>query len=357
METIRVGKLVWQRGVGQRMRNKNTLTFSMVLLAKAYNVELFLFSKDGVDFEAKTIYGAFYENGKWVYKTVPIPPLIDAVNHGMSSFVLKMEKYSRLVQPFRKPRKFKTYEVLEADGKHANWLIPTEKVANFEDVKKALDNYGGRTIVKHTNGSGGTSVFSVSLNNGGYDVHKGTDKKHFDEEGTSTYINEILSSERASYIAQAYINSKTCFDEPCDLRLHCRRGKDGEFFIDLIARIGAKDSIVSNWSSGGYIMECKEFLKREFGNEWKNEYDKLMAFGKEYSIYYQSLFPRRTTSVVGIDLGFQRENDEIKYYIFEINTYVLGFLQFRVSDSVNQLEYYRHLWDKHELSKIERGSK
>jgi hypothetical protein len=155
------------------------------------------------------------------------------------------------------------------------------------------------------------------------------------------------------YIAQPFIRSQTVFGEPSNLRICCRRGKGGKFCVDVLPQAGSTKGIASNISGDLYIITPAEtFFAREFGDNWKAEHNKLLKFGEEFAEHYQSLFPQNITSNVGLDVGFQRENSGIKYYIFEVNAYMGNGSNYaiRTSESVNQLEYYRYLWDKHKLA-------
>jgi len=363
MQKIRVGKLTGTKSKTVKLSNTKSMAYAMMLLSKAYNIELFLFSKEDVDFENKTIRGLFFENDEHsgeinqIFKTVPIPPLIDAANHIVGEFLIELERYSRLVQPFRKPKKLRTYEKLKEDGRYAHLLIPTIPVANFDDIKKALAEHNGRLVLKSTGGSGGKSVLAIRRNADEFEFHKGNEVERLNETQAVEKVAQILS--QTNYIAQPFIVSQTRFNEPCDLRIHCRRGKGGAFFVNIFPRIGSADGVVSNISSGGYAIDSKAFFKREFGETWKQKHDETLRFGKEFANYYQSLFPKKTTSNIGIDIGFMREGDEIKYYLFEVNTYMApnmamnnNFITVNPCDIINQLEYYRYLWNKHELGSV-----
>jgi hypothetical protein len=320
-----------------------------MLLSPAYSVELFLFSKGGVDFDNKTVTGLFMEHGKQIYRTVPIPPLIDNSQAFPGTFTQRLKKHSRLVQPFVKPGKMKTYETLKADGRYADLLIPTMEVSDFAEVNAALDAYGDKIIVKSVGGSGGENVFAIARKAGRvYEIREGHNTKRFAELQAVFKIDHTLATRK--FIAQPFIRSQTIFGEPCDLRLHCRRGKGGKFFVDILPRIGSKKGIISNIHGGGYCIRSDIFFAREFGSDWKERRNKLLAFGEEFANYYQKLFSKNISSNIGIDIGYQNEGGEIKYYIFEVNAYIGGdYLIPRTADIINQLEYYRYLWDKHNL--------
>jgi glutathione synthase/RimK-type ligase-like ATP-grasp enzyme len=352
MEMIRVGRCSWTKSKKPTMKDKNSLKASIMLIAKSFNVELFLFTPSEVDFGGNKIRGLFFENGKQVYKTVPIPPLIDNSMRGFSGyseFCGKMSAYAHLVQPFVKPEKLRTHKTLEADGRYADWLVPSVPVPTFKDVKAALDEFGSRIIIKSIRGAGGKAVYAVSRDGNMYEIHRGHAAETLDESAAEVAIGEII--EEKPHIAQPFIRSQTVYGEPADFRISCRRGKGGKFFVDVVPRVGNPKGIISNISNGGYVVFPKVFFPREFGENGMEEHKKLMKFGEEFANHYQSLFPKHTTSNVGIDVGFQRENGRVKYYIFEVNAYMgTSFSAFmRASDAVNQLEYYRYLWDKHNL--------
>jgi glutathione synthase/RimK-type ligase-like ATP-grasp enzyme len=350
MEKIRVGKLVWAEG-NQKLSNLNSLPYAMMLISELYNVELFCFGKGDVDLESGTINGLFLENKLPVRRVVPIPPLIDNSQSFPGLFSQQLAKHARLVQPFRKPGKLRTYEKLVKDGRYADWLIPTVKVSGFADVESALAAYDNKIVLKAVNGVGGESVFAVSKTANSYEIHLKHDVESLTAAQAVIEINKILTE--SEHIAQPYIRSQTIFGEPCDLRIHCRRGKGGRFFVNIFPRIGSSKGIVSNISSGGYSIDSKRFFTREFDERGKIEHNRLLKFGEKFADYYQSLFPRNITSNVGLDVGFVRRDGGIKYYIFEVNAYIgnTSTHSIRITDSINHLEYYHYLWNKHKLGR------
>jgi hypothetical protein len=324
----------------------------MLLLAPLYGVEMFCFAKNDVDFEQKQITGLFLENGVQIHKTVPIPPLIDNAQIGAGGeFSQKMKKNSRLVQPFIKPGKMKTHEVLKSDGRYADLLIPTATASNFSDVKLALNAHNHKVVLKTVSGAGGYSVFAVTRNTDDtYQLHRGHEAETLTESAITPIVDGLLTEKR--HIVQPFIRSQTIFGEAANIRICCRRGKGGRFLVDVLPQIGSTKGVASNVSGDRYMITPPEsFFVREFGENGKTEYSKLLAFGKEFADYYQALFPQSITSNIGLDVGYERTDAGVKYWLFEVNTYMGNGSNYaiRTSESINQLEYYKHLWKKYNL--------
>ena len=341
---LTVGRMVWVSDkTGQKLQNPNSLTYSMMLLASHFDVELFLFSSAGVNTENRTVEGLFVEDGKQFYKTVPFPPITDNGVVGLNRTIREMGKTSVLVNPLPKPGKLKDYEDI-LGGPFAHMLIPTTTAKTFDDITAVISEHGS-AIVKSTKGSGGHSIHKIfrDENADGFKVHKDHEITEMTREQADEYFNGLFS-ERV-YIAQPFLRSVTNFDEPCDVRVHCRRGSGGKWFTDLIPRIGSKAGIVSNVHSGGYCMNPIPFFKREFGDNYKAVNDALMAFGRGFCEYYQSLYPKYVTSSVGVDVGITRTatGGGFKLWIFEVNNYLGDYPIPRVTDIIHQLHYYKYL--------------
>ncbi len=321
--------------------------FTMFYLAKNFNIELLLFTPKDIDFDNKTVNATILEGTERIQKTVALPKIIDnpaSIFHGKYGERLKTLDgdyfFLRHAEYTSKPG---IYNLLLKDGRYKDFLIDTHTVNNFAHFLKLFGQYGNDVILKPAGGNEGKGVARITSDGSQCVINLKNDKVTFKTlDNLQKFYDENFSAVR--YVLQPYITSRTHQGNPFDIRIHTRRGAGGKFKVSPYPRIGNENGVVSNVGSGGYTMDFKNFLKAEFGNDWKMLHDKIMDLGNEFPEYYQKLFKSELFDV-GIDLGIQRRGDTYDLRIFEVNTY-LGGSFIRVEDSITRFEYYRYVAEK-----------
>ena len=342
---IRVAR-AYTLGTTYKIRNRNSLLLTQMVMATHYNIDFCLFGARSIDIKNMTIDALFMEEGKQVVKTISLPPLVDNSMAGVAPFK-KLKDKCMLVQPFVRPSKSEIHKLLESEGTYRDWLIPTTRVKSAEDIKLFLREHND-CIMKSIQGSGGTSVHKISVLGDAFVVLKGHSRTTMTDEQFTEYIDDLFKTGKSRYIVQPFLTCVTAFGEPYDIRLHCRRGKDNKIFVDLMPRIGSVNGVVSNVTSGGYTMPCEKFFVREFGGEAKAIQEKLEKFAIEFTEYFGGFFEERI-SALPIDVAVVREGENMKFYLFEVNAYPRICRTSPYSDIVNQFDYYKYLYDKYGL--------
>ena len=332
--------------VGVLRQNKNIwmpqhTICAMFYTAKQFNIELFLFSANDIDFENKTINATFLEENNKVERVIPFPRIIDnSIFYGEDGRKLALlEKDCYLIRHSLNTTKQKVYEMLLADGRFKDFLIETHVVENFGQFLTLFEQYNKDVILKPLRGARGIGVARITFDDNKYVVNLKNDKIPLTAEEFAKFYTDNFTQRR--HILQEYIVSRTRQGNPFDVRVHTRRGAGGKFKLTLFPRIGNAAGVVSNIASGGYSMNISTFLKVEFGNDWRMIYDALIKFGSVFPDYYQNFF---TVPIfdIGVDVGIQKRGNVYYFKIFEVNTYIDGPF-FEIEDAITHFEYYRYI--------------
>ena len=315
--------------------------YAMFYTAKQFNIELFCFSINDINFADKTINGMFLEGNTRVQRIVPFPRIVDnSVLHGEDGRkMLELEKYCYMIRHELNTNKQKIYDMLTRDGRFSQFLIQSHTIETLEQFNDLFEQYHGDVIMKPLRGARGIGVIHITRDGSAYRINLKDQTAMLDADAFSRFYNEHFVNRK--HILQPYITSRTRAGNPFDVRVHCRRGAGGRFKVSPFPRIGNAAGVVSNIATGGYSMKYEVFLQQEFGDDWKMLYDKIADFGKNFPEYYQSFFPV-TLFDVGVDMGIQRHGSDYDFKIFEVNTYIDGPF-FEIEDAITHFEYYRFI--------------
>lgn len=293
---------------------KKAYVFAAV--AKMEGIEFYYFSPSNVRFEEKIIDGYIFENGKWLQKKMEFPDVI--YNPSSLKTVTEKKVYRKLkkILPFTSHpigNKLKVYRKIYKIPEFTNYLIPSEEIIEPQVVFNALNNYK-KIVIKPLSGNNGKNVIFIERNEDKFNLITGIEQTTVDEAELISIIEAHISEKL--FLVQPYKSCKTKDGLPYDLRVHVQKNGSGEWVTTLIyPRIGSKDGIVSNVSSGGYTGKLDSFLDREFGEEGyyiKNILEQFaFRFPKKFDEMYKS-----SLDELGIDIGIDENN---KLWIYEVN--------------------------------------
>jgi len=315
--------------------------YPMFCMAKHFNIELLLFEPEDIDFNNKTVRALTLENNSKVEKVAPLPYIIDndiTYFRGETADIMeRLKKHSYLIRPVSSIKRQAFYETLSKDEHFKEFLIETQAVKEFNHLLTLLDKYEDDIILKPTSGM---SAARINFNSGKYIA------TFNDETITLKSVNALLkfyeeNFTQKTYLAQPYCIWRTHQGNPFTIRLHTRRGAEGKVKVFAYPQIGNTKELVP---TANHIMDFEDFLKEEFGKDWKMLADKLMNLGYEFPDYYQS-FLEDTVFDMGLDVCVQKLGDTYDLKIFEV--YIQpGFANLRNEVAVTNFEYYRYLAEK-----------
>lgn len=166
-------------------------------------------------------------------------------------------------------------------------------------------------------------------------------RNYYDENFAQNKKEKFTSGKN---ILQPYLVSRTKCGLPFDFRIHATRASEGKFKIFSYARVNSSNkSIASNiGQGGGYARSGYDFLRDEFGEDYKTLYSKIMNLGRTLPDYVQSFF-KKTIFAIGIDIGIQRIGDSYVFKIFEINITGPHPVSIETELAFTHLEYIQYL--------------
>ncbi len=282
---ITVGRLISSRETDYPTDHDSDPNYVLLYMARAFDVDLFLFEPEDVDYESKTVRGLFAEGGAPVRKTVPIPPLVDNHYTGVDE---ELSKYTTLARIYPGDTKLTTYTDLKASGKYDHILIPTHPVDRYEDLTAYLHEYG-EVVVKPVLGAQGVGVVKIEKTGDRYRLNTRGVIADLSGEELALYYKENLSED---YILQQYIDCRTAGGNPFDIRIRVVDRGGNDWAVALYARIGLSDGILSNNCAGGHTLPTDYFLKSEFGEQWESIQSDLLKLGRELPAHYAKLIHR-----------------------------------------------------------------
>ncbi|MBQ6757778.1 MAG: hypothetical protein IJP42_01645, partial [Selenomonadaceae bacterium] len=318
--------------------------YPLFCMAKHFNIELLLFAPEDIDFKNKTVKALALENNSKVEKVAPLPRIIDndiAYFRGETAAIMeKLRKQSYLIRPVSIIKNQPFAETLSKDKNFRDLLIETQAVSNFNQLLSLLDKYQDDIILKPTAGGGNKSLVRIHFDSGKYVATVNSETIALKSVNSLLNFYEEISSQK-TYIAQPYCMSRTRQGNPFTIRLHTLRGAEGKFKVFAYPQIGRQRDLVPAVS---YTMGFEDFLKAEFGKDWKTLRDKLMNLGNDFPEHYQS-FLKDTLFEMGLDVCIHRSGDAYDLKIFEAYLQP-DFANISNEVAVTNLEYYQYLAEK-----------
>ena len=323
--------------------------YPLFCMAKHFNIELLFFEPEDIDFRNKMVKALTLEKNSKVQKIAQLPRIIDndiTYFRGETADIMeRLKEYSRLVRPVSGIKKQFFYETLSKDEHFRNFLIETQTVSEFTQLLSLLDKYNDDVLLKQITGASGKGMARINFDNGKYVATIN------DETIILKSVDRLLkfSEEhfgQKNYLVQPYCMSRTRQGNPFTIRLHTRRGVEGKVKVFPYPQIGKQKDLVP---AASYTMDFEDFLKAEFGKDWKKLCDRLMDLGYTFPDYYQS-FLSDTVFDMGLDVCIQRHDDTYDLKLFE--AYIQpSFANLRTEVAVTNFEYYQYLDEK-----LKRGS-
>lgn len=322
----------------------------MSYMAKSFNIELYFFTAQDINFDNNTVAAVFAEGDTQLKCTIPIPKIIynlPDVIEGKKGIELK-EKLQRagcyLVRPALRINKQVIYDGLMKNEQFKKFLIETHTVENFDSFLSFLKKYNNDVVLKPALGTEGKGVTRITFDttSGKYIVSLQTGKISFEKvsELKDYYEQHFV---RRLHTVQPYIVSRTKHGNPFDIRVLVLLAPEGKFRFIPYPRIGGDTGgFISNLGAGGYTKPFDRFLADEFGDNWNKVSRDMLALGNDLAKYCQSFFNEKPFAI-GIDVAIVRRDDSYEFKIFEINLRNPGRVFFKAQVAFAALEYLQYL--------------
>lgn len=334
--------------VGMMQKNNNLDLYItsklMAYMARQFDIELYFFAPKDFNPEDNTINATLIDGNTRIQKIIPLPKIV----YDVSGFLYKEE-----IKALFKDKcyffqygvagtKAKMIDILLKDERLKEILVDTHSVKDFNQFVDLFEQYHKDVVLKPSSGSLGIGVSRIIYEAGNYVVILPEERILFKSlNRLRKYLEKTLAN--STQVLQPYIDSRTKYGNPFDIRVHARRGAEGEFKFFPYPRLNRdSDEIISNISAGGHTMPIQQFLKQEYDNDWKMIYDKLLACSKDIVEVVQMNF-RKTIFAMGIDFGIQYRSGTYELKLFEVNTLNPGIQAIPIEAAFVTLEYMQYL--------------
>lgn len=200
-------------------------------IADELDLDLFLFTSDGVDWEEKTIKGLLLVNGKFIKRVLPFPDSVYLRKYTsskkLSSKLEKIIGQGKVFNSVTRFNKWKTYKTLQDSCISSH--LPNTYRYNNENILELLDRYG-KVIIKPERGFYGKKIYAVEkCANGKFNLYHHFNSPEFSTQKYSHLLDklETITSGKSRYIVQEFINFDKINNQLYDIRLYVQRNGAG----------------------------------------------------------------------------------------------------------------------------------
>ncbi|WP_064091746.1 YheC/YheD family endospore coat-associated protein [Rossellomorea aquimaris] len=257
----------------------NTYFLEIAYESLSYNIDLYLFSPQGISPLSETVDGFYFNPTKktWEKEAFEIPSFIydrtyyqkDLPSRQAKAVVqwLKNQKYIQFLS-YGLPNKWLVYETLK-ETSLSSYLPETTLVTDGNQLLHLLLEQRD-SIIKPVDGAHGFAVYQLLVE--GKNIKVRTTKKHGVIEKTFTnnqsfleWGNHILKQH--TFIYQKRLSNYTSLHTPFDLRVLMNKDSRGEWRVFQKAiREGKQNGILTNISYGASYLSYKD---------WKHKHQRL----------------------------------------------------------------------------------
>lgn len=291
--------------------------------AKKYGVFMFVFSPEQIRFEDELISGLFYENGKWVSKTIPFPQVIyDRIpNRRTERKDMIQEVKNRLAKDYRIPwfntgffSKWEVYRKLDIHATSSQYLPETIEQPSKQKIAAFLEKYG-QVFIKPKNSSRGLGIQQIIQKEDGVYCRfheKGQNKLRRYKTLEDLMTHQLDEELYPHLILQQGIQLLEYENRPFDFRIHTNKDARGQWQVSAIAaKVAGEGSVTTHVTYGGEIKTLHEL----FADKAKDYLDKL----SRVSIMLSKIIEQQLDGDIGelgLDIGIDNEE---RIWLFEAN--------------------------------------
>lgn len=294
------------------------------ITAQSNNTELIYITPKSINISKGVINGKMLINDQIVDIEREIPQFIDISPYFFNK--RNKKKYQKELHFLQKNSELSINEkgiinkdelqkVLSSSKIFKNFSIPTNDLKNYNDLINQIEN-SGKLIVKPVTGAQGRGVIAIEKVKDQYFVYEQKKQNHLSYTELKNYYKEHI--ENKHYITQKFITSVSKDNNPIDCRVHLEKDGNGQWQLaGQFIRIGIGQTVVSNIRYGGCITEVKGYLQSNFGEGWKEVYEKIIKVGRTLP-YMLEEYKEKEYTTMGFDIGINKNGD---LCIFEVNSY------------------------------------
>lgn len=310
-----------------------------------HEIELIYFRPSDVDIKSNTLTGKILVGAQWKTVKRNLPSIVDISQYCFTKKNNKIIDYlrSNSYLTFDKNiplTKEKLQLELYKDNNFQHLVIPTKKLYTSDDIFDFLQKYQV-IVMKPLFGQKGKGVYILSqLKNDIFKIGYRTHEEEYTRNELVNFFQTELNDK--NYILQKYIASRSKQGDPFDCRMHVQKNRINEWeLVTSYIRIGIGQKVMSNVNQGGGVSDTISFLKSNFGEKWKDVYDKLIEISITLPSKIEDL-KQVNLMTLGFDIAIDKLGD---VYLFESNgtptvKYIIG------ESALLRVEYYLYILEK-----------
>lgn len=289
----------------------NTLNLFRLKLCYANNIDAVAFNLSDVDFENKTINASYWTKDGLKQEITQIPHLIE---YGPATeYRSFFRENATIIDDFNLSKEDVNNLLLKTEL--ANMVIPTICTTTAHNALK-FSLMCSETILKPLANSQGRGILCVKPTpDGGYTFTDSTQEiGTFNLQESVDFLTEQYGNSRI--LVQPRMSFRNKDGQTMDFRVTVSKNGNGEWELIFILPRTARNSIVSNVSSGGYASELEPLLGIEYAENADKVRRELHHIAKTLPPIIEKASGCYMLSL-GIDVGIDFET--LNPYIIEVN--------------------------------------
>ena len=203
---------------------------------------------------------------------------------------------------------------IHGESELSGLFIPAVYIQSMDDVTNFFHNeeVGVLKFVKEERGEG---VLFVEKEEDVFTVHYLDGPRQYTQGEFEHYItHEVIER---SAILQKYVRTVTAQGEPYDIRIHPIKNKVGKWEILFsYVRIGSNKGILSNLAAGGKVVDTRQFLQHQFGEDAEEAYEFIMQTSIQVAKDVDRLYGYALDEL-GLDITI---DNNYQLWMHEVNT-------------------------------------
>lgn len=317
--TLRIGPLLGLLLYRNYHSLNNMILNKLLRYTQNYNLIngiISTFTLDKMNFEEKIIDGYIFNPKKncWQNSVFPFPDSMFRLTK------LSKKQYDMLISiignKFYNNYFFDKWELYEffKNSIYKNLLPKTYLINDVKNVLNFLSEYND-IFIKPINGSQGVNIFSVSLKDNNYILRKNKEIKVFNINEEDKFLDYISGYfKHKQFLVQQAIDLIEFDNKKIDFRVIMQKDIKGNWIcLGIIARLGQKESIVSNVSQGGTALKFKELCSL-IDIDCKKVYSEIESLSISICNYLDKI--GLNCGNLGLDIGIDKN---LNYWLIEIN--------------------------------------